>query len=756
MIQKIIRIRNVGRLSDCTPRGDVAFRRLNVIFAPNGRGKTTLCDILRSLQTGQSDYIVGRKTLGGAGDPEVELRLENTNARYAAGQWDQTEPNILIFGSEFIDLNVYTGNAVSHEQKRNLYRVIIGDGNVALARAVDDLDRQIRDAQQDINEKQNAVVQLLPTGMAINTFLALPEQSDIDEKIARLAREVPALERADQIKRKPSLVELRLPAMPENFADVLAHSLMGVSSDAEQRLRRHIAEHTDGATDQWITDGLGYIKDSICPFCAQHIEGLDIIATYQAFFGESYAALQLEIDAIASRVGTFGGEPTIVNLLRVLESNSGLADFWSAFVPADIPTIAEDELRSPLTELATAAQDPIARKKRAPLDPINPDATFAAAEAALSHLSARVTAYNARVTAINELVATKKREASAGDLVQSRTALAQLQATQTRYTAEAATACSSYTQAVEAKKSLEEAKKRAKAKLDSESDAVLKAWGSDINRLLFNFGTEFGIGKMGRSYLGGSPSSSYHILINQVPVELGDQNSPRHTPSFRNTLSTGDRTTLGFAFFLAQAERDLALEQKLVIFDDPFSSQDRSRRSYTQQCISRVARRAKQVIVLSHDPGFLRMISESYEPGQVRCLKLVNIADRTELVECDLKEETCCDFQGDYNCLMRYCDENKGDPRLVARCIRPLLEGALRRRYPGSFGDSEWLGDFLDKIRKARPSEPLTGAQALLPELDDINDFSKRYHHDKWESEPVDPNEVATYGRRTLKVFGGF
>lgn len=756
MIQKIIRIKNVGRLADCTPRGDVAFRRLNVILAPNGRGKTTLCDILRSLQSGQSDYIVGRKTLGCTGDPEIELRLENTNARYAAGQWDQTEPNILIFGSEFIDQNVYTGNAVSHEQKRNLYRVVIGDGNVVLARAVDDLDRQIRDAQQDINEKQLALTQLLPKGMDLKTFLALAEQSDLDEKIAKISKELRALERADQIKRKPALADLRLPTMPEAFANILARSLTGISSDAEQKLRRHIAEHTEGAADQWITDGLGYIKDSLCPFCGQRLTGLDIIATYQAFFGESYADLRSEIDSIASEVASFGDESTIVNLLRIIESNSGLAEFWADFLTADLPTVDEVELRSTLTNLAAAAKALIARKERSPLDSIRPDDLFTGAETALSHLSSHITAYNTRVAVINEEVATKKRDTLAGDLPGTQTALGRIQAAKTRYSAEATAACSAYTEAVEAKKRFEDAKKRAKDKLDAESDAVLKAWESDLNRLLLNFGAEFGIGKMGRSYLGGSPSSSYHIIINQVPVELGDQNSPRSTPSFRNTLSTGDRTTLGFAFFLAKAERDPSLEQKLVIFDDPFSSQDRSRRSYTQQCISRIARRAKQVVVLSHDPGFLRMISEANEPGQVRCLKLVNIADRTELVECDLREETCCDFQGDYNCLMRYCDENKGDPRLVARCIRPLLEGALRRRYPGSFPDSEWLGDFLERIRTAQPADPLAGAQALLHELGDINDFSKRYHHDKWESEPVDPIEVATYGRRTLRVFGGF
>jgi wobble nucleotide-excising tRNase len=51
MLQRIISIRNVGRFLNCSASGDVTFRRFTLIFAENGRGKTTLCAILRSLAT---------------------------------------------------------------------------------------------------------------------------------------------------------------------------------------------------------------------------------------------------------------------------------------------------------------------------------------------------------------------------------------------------------------------------------------------------------------------------------------------------------------------------------------------------------------------------------------------------------------------------------------------------------------------------------------------------------------------------------
>lgn len=66
---------------------------------------------------------------------------------------------------------------------------------------------------------------------------------------------------------------------------------------------------------------------------------------------------------------------------------------------------------------------------------------------------------------------------------------------------------------------------------------------------------------------------------------------------FRNTLSAGDRSTLALAFFIAQLERDSKLADTVVLFDDPFTSQDKSRRLRTQHRITKLADTCRQVIV---------------------------------------------------------------------------------------------------------------------------------------------------------------
>lgn len=112
MLEKFISIRNIGRFYDCCPRGDVAFRKLVLFFAENGRGKTTLCAILRSLQTGQPEFISERKTLGTTGPASVQIRVGGNTVSFSNNAWSATHPDIAIFDSVFIHDNVYAGDYV--------------------------------------------------------------------------------------------------------------------------------------------------------------------------------------------------------------------------------------------------------------------------------------------------------------------------------------------------------------------------------------------------------------------------------------------------------------------------------------------------------------------------------------------------------------------------------------------------------------------------------------------------------------------
>ena len=69
-------------------------------------------------------------------------------------------------------------------------------------------------------------------------------------------------------------------------------------------------------------------------------------------------------------------------------------------------------------------------------------------------------------------------------------------------------------------------------------------------------------------------SCTYNVLINNQSVPVLAANPAPGTPSFKSTLSAGDRNTLALAIFFASLKQDANLTDKIIVIDDPISSLD--------------------------------------------------------------------------------------------------------------------------------------------------------------------------------------
>ena len=157
MLKKIVSIKNVGRFYSSAASGNPQLRGRTLVLGANGFGKTTLCAILRSLQSGTASEIQGRQTLGAHNPPAVELLTSTGLARFDGSEWSRTMPEIAVFDSVFVAENVHSGEAVDTEQKRNLYRVIVGAQGVRLANREASLVVASRDKTKAVTAARRAL-----------------------------------------------------------------------------------------------------------------------------------------------------------------------------------------------------------------------------------------------------------------------------------------------------------------------------------------------------------------------------------------------------------------------------------------------------------------------------------------------------------------------------------------------------------------------------------------------------------------------
>ncbi len=755
MLEKVISIRNVGKFAEYQCQGDVAFRRLNIVYADNGRGKTTLATIFRSLKLGDSSLIEGRHTLGTSGEPEVELLFDGTTVTFESGMWSTGIDNLEVFDENFIADNVYSGNQVGHSQKRNLYGFVVGSRGVELAEEVDRLDEENRAKADELREQETQLRSRIPGSVEVSDFAGL--QPPPEGAIAAKENEIRALEAAGEIAAKNVLQRIALPAIPlAEFNTLLARSVTSVSQEAAQLVQDHIARCMDDNGESWIESGLDYTKDNSCPFCGQALADNDLVKAYGAYFDAAYQSLKNEVDELSKRIHLLLSEDAILDLQREVASNDELAEFWKDRVEAQYPRIEfETMIQRPWQDLRRNLVRILAQKAATPLEQLEPDESLRTAiEVYNSRAEAAVADYTQTLDKTNKLIEDKKEKTEAGDLDQAREELESLKLRRKRHEPEVDTLCQEYERLLGEKEALKREKEQAKDNLDKYADEIIADYGPSLNDHLDRCGAGFRIIELGKNYMGGKPRTDYCLQVDGKCVDLGGVDTPACEPSFKNTLSSGDRSALAFVFFIARLKQDPDLEEKVVIVDDPASSLDAQRRSYTCHQIAWLSNHCEQVIVLTHNAQLARQVwdgAKGISPPKTLWIKR---EDGYSVIEnWDIVEVTQGEYFKNYSDLSEYLERGPEDDRhtrSVAHCMRPLLEGYLRHRFPQEFGAGEWLGDFIRKLAEAEKGDALYSLKPQLGELSEISDYSSKYHHPNADSEPIDDRELSAWAKRTL------
>ena len=764
MVRSLTLLRNVGKFDNVSTGAGLPFARLTVIYAENGRGKTTISAILKSLGSGNAALIGERKRLGAANDPNIVIDVDGgPRAVFDQGAWSRTAPEIAVFDDAFVAENVCSGIEVAASHRQNLHELIVGAQGLALSAALQQQVQRIEAHNAELRARGDVIPAARRGALTIDAFCALADIPGLPAQIEAAERRLAAGRNSARVAAAQSFEALRLPAINiQALEGALSAGLPDVQGAAVARVQAHLARL--GRTGEpWVVEGLRLEKhleldgSHDCPFCEQDLANSPIIAHYPAYFSQAYAQLKERTAGLAGNFAAAHSRDVQAAFERSVREAVERRGFWAAY--AEVPEIRIDtaEIGILWRTAREAVQALLDAKRAAPLDSIMiPYEVRQAADAYEARRSA-LEIDSAGLLGVNNALALVKEQAREANVGTLQADLERLKAVQARHDPAIAPLCDAYLQEKRAKAATEDARTQARAALDAHRGQAFPTYGATINNYLARLNAEFRVGPVDAVNNRGGSSANYTLLIDGNPVPLTADGA---NPCFRNTLSAGDRNTLALAFFLASLEVGGNRAAKVVVIDDPMTSLDEHRTRATLQEIDELSRAVVGTVVLSHSKPFLAAVWDQCQQVAKAAIELRRQGSGSTLVTWNVSDATVTEHDRRYAAAEAFL-VNQGDAtatRRVAESLRPMLEASLRVTHAPAFPPGTLLGPFLNVCQQRIGTAAEIMSAADTSELEQLKNFGNRYHHHTnpaWATELINDQELTNFTRRTLRFIKG-
>lgn len=589
-------------------------------------------------------------------------------------------------------------------------------------------------------------------GLAVREFCGLPILPDVDVSIRDADHNLQAARERDVVQSTGAFDGIVLPAIDiEAIKQVLSRDLAGLDSEAESKVRDHIASLTS-VGEQWIAAGMDdnlQRDENKCPFCGQDTAGLALVAHYRAYFSEAYAELKRDISRITENLRSAHSQEARLEFLGCVRDTERKYDFWSRFCDIPATSVDTDVIIHDWDVALQAMLSILLSKQAAPLEKLGiADDDVIAVEQYNTHKQ-QITALSKNLQVANDTIIEVKQNSIQANTDDLENNFSRLLAAKDRHSEHISPLCSEYILADDAKKLSENERSKARKALDEHREVAFPAMRVTVNEYITRFNTGFHIDSLNYSNTRGGPSCAYNVLINDKAIAVGSGKVPPGMPAFRNTLSAGDRSTLALALFFASLNKNPYLASTMVVMDDPMSSLDDHRSFATIREIRNLLGQAKQVIILSHNKRFLCDVWNAI-PRNLDCTtaEIVKAGGESRLQHWNIHQDSITEHDRRHTMLQQYIKTGSGNRGEMARAIRPHLESFLRIACPEFFPPGTMLGQFLDNCRSADPNEQIL-EKAAIEELTQIVHYANQFHHD---STPPHLNDAELTGfvRRTL------
>lgn len=744
MITKIQKLKNIGNFEDYTASGDVTLKKLNIIYAENGAGKTTLSQIFQSLAINNPEILYRHKRIGATGNPEATFNDDTGHQHNFNGtRWNRPLPELEVFDAHFVANNVYSGFIVGTDQQKKLYQFVVGDTGVRLIRKIERVKGLIDriKAQKDHVE---AAIAGHSNGMDVATVCKMNPVENIDSLITAKEKELNVAKNQEKIRKqtRPQVIVPNVMAFDAEKAKIVfAKCVDGIGYEYLEMVKQHLEHLKEEGLDaptKWVENGLFGMNNGKCPFCAQPLEGLDLIKGYIQYFSDNYKEAVRSVNAVKRDFYSINIEAYLQKIDSDYKAIVQSMAFWKNLITVEepLPELIVDG--KGLKERYESLKKAIIAKEADPVGVVEITAIDGFI-AELQVIAKKVKTVNDYVTAYVKKI--EELCANIGDTTVVQKAYDSLVLRKKRFEEPLAGLCANYSIMSKRLNKVRGYNTTYQQELKDTSNALFQQYGTKINYYLDQvFMTPFRIDSIWSGAYKGSqkePKLEYVLTYNGTEIDLAGEGNT----AFKNVLSEGDKNTIAFSFFLAKLTQDRHYTDKIVVFDDPLTSLDQNRRFATIDQLVKLYGDCKQVIVLSHNIHFLIDLNgrNDMRRADKKVLIIVKGVSNSRIERWELKREWMDKYKQSILKMEDFVNKPHPDKQEDAVTgIRLTLELMLKLKFCKYLTDQNGtLGDLIADLEHSDCVFVNHDKADVIAQLKNLNEASWRTHHASVEERAV-------------------
>lgn len=671
MIKKILNIKNVGKLKNCSmsKSSEYDFAPNTFFFGLNAKGKSTLTAILMSLSTNDPCYVVGRKTFGATDEQSINIVSSDNSSTnthsFLSGAWNKSYSDIVVFDTRFVAKNVYLHESVTEDNEKSIQTIILGEEGKKLEKKFTDAEL---DGQKNSNRKAEITREytrhLGHYRIGFDSFRKTNPDTDIDNKITQKENEIKAYSQYQNVKNK---LEELVKAINSDYLDSLKKRLTPTIELHQEEIKAHILSHlkTKVGAELFLAQGTYLLKDQSesskvrhCVYCGQAIvnDSKSLIEAYETLFSDSYKELTKSVKDATTYLASWKIEAELRRYSGELSSMGIQVDFSKDIVEIN------DNIMLFRSELLSKSD-------------LNYSISFDSLQKIISAL----------VELKRQIKLLQSQYSSPYDKNKHQTLLndkSVLELTKQRGEKLWIDSCNEYEILEQKTKELTTIRDTALQAKNKYAESIFTTYEAEVNSVLIELQADFQLVDTKPKSGIRSTAPLFGICFDGHKIALSAEHD--EVQHFGNTLSESDKRLLAFAFFIASLKAQGDIQNKVIVLDDPLSSLDAERKLKTVNLLNKFIAISKpqQLIILTHELSFFALLNEHIP--QHKSFKIVyNPRTSTSTIELMLPNEEYLDTYyrqiDDLKTLESAPDTEVTWEKL--RSIRDVLEQLFKRKY---------------------------------------------------------------------------